>query len=106
MKLYSAGSICSSMRSTIPARLISTVVWNLWVFMYSQDNGERFASLATLFTPASGDKDMSLADSRTVRCKPCTSPRSQAEVCVPGDAESAGDCCKCAYRMLKCCCGY
>ena len=49
MKLYRAGSICSSMRSIMPARLMRAVVLNLLLVRFAQDSGDILASLDTLF---------------------------------------------------------
>ena len=49
MKLYRAGSICSSMRSIMPARLMRAVVLNLLHVRFAQDSGDMLASLDTLF---------------------------------------------------------
>jgi hypothetical protein len=49
MKLYRAGSICSSMRSIMPARLMRAVVLHLLLLRFAQDSGDILASLDTLF---------------------------------------------------------
>ncbi len=49
MKLYRAGSICSSMRSIMPARLTRAVVLNLLLVRFAQDSGDILASLDTRF---------------------------------------------------------
>ena len=45
MKLYRAGSICSSIRSIMPAKLIRTVVLNLSFVRLAQDKGDIVASV-------------------------------------------------------------
>ena len=59
IELYRAGSICSSIRSMMPARLMSAVVLNLTLLRFAQDNADMLASCDTLLDGA-GDDAMTL----------------------------------------------
>ena len=59
MELYRAGSICSSIRSMMPARLMRAVVLNLTLLRFAQGDADMLASGDALLDGA-GDDVMTL----------------------------------------------